>query len=426
MEKLPTSLDDLLEKHREIPLDVKYSILVDVSRGLVYLHCRDPAIAHRDLTARNILLDLGLTAKIADLGVARMVNLRPGQVAATMTRAPGNILYMPPEAVEEEGAAKYNTAIDMFSFGNVALFTLTQVFMKNLKAPNYRDPTTQKLVARSEIERREEYVQLMYRDLSERHPVVRLVLQCMEYDQVDRPSAVEVLQRLEEAGNVIPQNCRETKLELIRRITGMQREKEVAIQELRGQYERQLQSQLIEKQAEIGHLQEEKEKLCSQYGKRLFEKQGQMNRLHISVSEKQEQIERLETERQNQLQQLQTQRADIQTRNTEITLLHRRNENQRVEVDQLSVRLRSLELQGRRPQPLEEGVDRSQGLGQRDEVVPVAKPRKKVSCTQVCPCITVANTTTMHFPQPEFLDFSVYTFVTKYTTNPKYRTCCCK
>ena len=375
MEKLPTSLDDLLEKHKEIPLDVKYSILVDVSRGLVYLHCRDPAIAHRDLTARNILLDLGLTAKIADLGVARMVNLRPGQVAATMTRAPGNIIYMPPEAVEEEGAARYNTAIDMFSFGNVALFTLTQVFMKNLKAPNYRDPTTQKLVARSEIERREEYVQLMYRDLSERHPVVRLVLQCLEYDQVDRPSAVEVLQRLEEAGNIIPQNCRETKLELIHRITGVQREKEVAIQELRGQYERQLQSQLIEKQAEIGHLQEEKEELCSQYGKRLFEKQGQMNRLHISVSEKQEQIQRLETERQNQLQQLQTQRADIETKNTEITLLHRRNENQRAEVNQLSGRLKSLELQGRRPQPLEEGVD------QRDEVVPVAKPRKKVSCT---------------------------------------------
>ena len=255
MEKLPTSLDDLLEKHKEIPLNLKFSILVDVSRGLVYLHCHNPSIAHRDLTARNILLDLGLTAKIADLGVARMVNLRPGQVAATMTRAPGNIIYMPPEAVEEEGAAKYNTAIDMFSFGNVALFTLTQVFMKNIKPATYRDPTTRKIVGRSEIERREEYIQLMYRDLSERHPVVRLVLQCLEYDQVDRPSAVEVLQRLEEAGNVIPQNCRETKLELIRRITGMQREKEVEIQELRGQYERQLLDREQENQAQINQLE---------------------------------------------------------------------------------------------------------------------------------------------------------------------------
>ena len=338
MEKLPTSLDDLLERHKEIPLDVKYSILVDVSRGLVYLHCRDPAIAHRDLTARNILLDLGLTAKIADLGVARMVNLRPGQVAATMTRAPGNIIYMPPEAVEEEGAARYNTAIDMFSFGNVALFTLTQAFMKNIKAPNYRDPTTRKIVGRSEIERREEYIQLMYRDLSERHPIVRLVLQCLEYDQVDRPSAVEVLQRLEEAGNVIPQNCRETKLELIRRITGMQREKEVEIQELRGQHARQLLDKVQENQAQINLLQ----------------------------AEKQEQVHGLEELTKLQQQQLETQREEIETKNAQVSALQQEIQAQGAEVNELSGRLRSLELQRRR--------------GQRDKDVPVAKPKKVSSC----------------------------------------------
>ena len=346
MEKLPTSLDDLLEKHKDIPLDVKYSILVDVSRGLVYLHCRDPPIAHRDLTARNILLDLGLTAKITDLGVARMVNLRPGQVAATMTRAPGNITYMPPEAVEEEGAAKYNTAIDMFSFGNVALFTLTQVFMKNLKPATYRDTTTRKIVGRSEIERREEYIQLMYRNLSEQHPVVQLVLQCLEYDQVDRPSAVEVLQRLEEASNIIPQNCRETKLELICRITEMHREKEVAIQELRGQYERQFSDKEQENKAQIYLLQ----------------------------AEKQEQVHGLEDLTNLQQQQLETQREEIETKNGENAALRHEVQIKGAEVNQLSGRLRSLELQGRRPQPLEEGVDRSQGLGQRDEEEPVAKP----------------------------------------------------
>ena len=357
MEKLPTSLDDLLEKHKEIPLDVKYSILVDVSRGLVYLHCRDPPIAYRDLTARNILLDLGLTAKITDLGVARMVNLRPGQVAATMTRAPGNIIYMPPEAVEEEGAAKYNTAIDMFSFGNVALFTLTQVFMKNLKPATYRDPTTRKIVGRSETERREEYIQLMYRNLSERHPVVQLVLQCLEYDQVDRPSAVEVLQRLEEAGNIIPQNCRETKLELICRITGMHREKEVAIQELRGQYERQLSDKEQEK-AQINLLQ----------------------------AEKQEQVHGLEELTKLQQQQLETQREEIERKNAENAALRHEVQIKGAEVNQLSGRLRSLELQRRRPQPLEEGVDRSQGLGQRDdeelEAIPLAL-RKTVSIFSV-------------------------------------------
>ena len=331
MEKLPTSLDDLLEKHKEIPLDVKYSILVDVSRGLVYLHCRDPAIAHRDLTARNILLDLGLTAKIADLGVARMVNLRPGQVAATMTRAPGNINYMPPEAVEEEGAARYNTAIDMFSFGNVALFTLTQVFMENIKPATFHDPTTQKLVARSEIERREEYIQLMYRDLGPQHPLVQMTLNCLEYLPKDRPTAVEVLAQLETCVNVVPQNWNMSKLELIHQIEGVQREKE------------QLRGLLAEKENEIDFLQQ-----------------------------------LLETRR----VEIETQHEKIEMKNAQVSALQ-----QSAEVNQLSRPLRSLELQGRRPQPPEEGVDRSQGLGQRDEVVPVAKPRKKVSCFSMCVCV---------------------------------------
>ena len=99
MEKLQTSLDNLLETSPNIPLDVKVYLLTGTAQGVVYLHSHDPPIAHRDLTARNILIDFGLTAKIADLGVARMVNIQPGQLAATMTNAPGNNLYMPPETV---------------------------------------------------------------------------------------------------------------------------------------------------------------------------------------------------------------------------------------------------------------------------------------------------------------------------------------
>ena len=310
----------------------------------MYLHSRDPAIAHRDLTARNILLDLGLTAKIADLGVARMVNLRPGQVAATMTRAPGNIIYMPPEAVEEEGAARYNTAIDMFSFGNVALFTLTQVFMKNIKPATFHDPTTRMIVGRSEIERREEYIQLMYHDLSQQHPLVQMTLNCLEYLPKDRPTAVEVLAQLETCGNEVPQNWNMSKLELIRhtvvaqgQIEGVQRE----IEQLRGQ---------------------------------LAEKENENTLLQRNVAEKQEQVHGLEELTKLQQQQLETQREEIETKNAENAAQRREIQAQGAEVNQLSVRLRSLELQGRRPQPLEEGIDQSLGLGQRDEVVPCTSP----------------------------------------------------
>ena len=181
MEKLQTSLDNLLETSPNIPLDVKVHLLTGTARGVVYLHSHTPPIAHRDLTARNILIDSGLAAKIADLGVARMVNIQPGQLAATMTAGPGNNLYMPPETVQEEGTTRYNTAIDIFSSGVFSLFTLTQTFPKDLKPPNFHDPRTRRIVDQSEIERREHYIQAMQAALGETHPLVKLTLDCLEY-----------------------------------------------------------------------------------------------------------------------------------------------------------------------------------------------------------------------------------------------------
>ena len=213
MEKLQTSLNSLLETSPNIPLDVKVHLLTGTAQGVVYLNSHTPPIAHRDLTARNILIDSGLTAKIADLGVAKMVNIQPGQLAATMTAGPGNNLYMPPETVQEEGATRYNTAIDIFSFGVVSLFTLTQTFPKDLKPATYHDPRTRRIVGRSEIERREHYIQSMEEALGETDPLVKLTLDCLEYLPEDRPSAVEVLRQLKEAGRTVPRNCTKTKLQ---------------------------------------------------------------------------------------------------------------------------------------------------------------------------------------------------------------------
>ena len=45
---------------------VKLSILQDISRGLCYLHARNPPIVHQALYSDNILLTKDLTAKIGD------------------------------------------------------------------------------------------------------------------------------------------------------------------------------------------------------------------------------------------------------------------------------------------------------------------------------------------------------------------------
>ena len=74
MERLDGSLDDLLETVPNIPLALKRSILEDVSRGLLYLHKHTPQIIHRDLAAKNVLLNSYLMAKIT--GASRCNLLR--------------------------------------------------------------------------------------------------------------------------------------------------------------------------------------------------------------------------------------------------------------------------------------------------------------------------------------------------------------
>ena len=125
MERLDSSLDDLLETVPNIPLALKRSILEDVSRGLLYLHKHTPQIIHRDLTAKNVLLTSYFVAKITDLGNSRIVNLQPGQLARTLSQLPGTLVYMPPEALS--ASSRYGPSLDVFSFGHLALFTLIQV-----------------------------------------------------------------------------------------------------------------------------------------------------------------------------------------------------------------------------------------------------------------------------------------------------------
>ena len=125
MERLLTSLDDVLEHNPNIPLSLKRSILADVSKGLVYLHSRSPPVIHRDLSAKNVLLNSAMVAKISDLGNSRIVTFQPGQRARTMSGIPGTMVYMPPEAMET--TSKYGPTLDSFSFGHLSLFTITQV-----------------------------------------------------------------------------------------------------------------------------------------------------------------------------------------------------------------------------------------------------------------------------------------------------------
>ena len=198
MEKLLSGLHEILDPEPPprtkayIPLSLKCSVLHDVASGLSFLHSHTPPIIHRDLSARNVLLSVGMVAKIADLGMARIV---PSLRAATMTKAPGASIYMPPEALED--VSKYDITIDIFSIGVLAIFVLSQTFPKPLAAA-YMD-ARRRMVGRTELERRGEYVQQIQRQLREDHPLIKMIQRCLSNLPEDRPTVDLVLNFLEQA-----------------------------------------------------------------------------------------------------------------------------------------------------------------------------------------------------------------------------------
>ena len=73
-----------------------------------------------------------------------------------------------------------------------------QVFPRTLLQPTYRDPENpRRRLARTEVERRDEYIKVLHQQLGEQHPLVLLVEECLDDEPSERPSAQELLQRLE-------------------------------------------------------------------------------------------------------------------------------------------------------------------------------------------------------------------------------------
>ncbi len=145
--------------------------------------------------------------------------------------------------------------------------------------------------------------------LGETNPLVQLTLACLEYDQEDRPSAMVVLRGLEEVGTTLPQNCTQTKLELIQQVAVKEEEIQRVANEKHVQFE-------VEKDAQIAQLQASNDRL---------------------QAEKREQVCGLE-----ELTTLQQEQLEVQRR----------------EIDRLSSSVMSLQIQPREDQP--------QGSGQRE------------------------------------------------------------
>ena len=97
----------------------------------------------------------------------------------------------------------------------MSLFTLSQTFPCDLLAPTYRDKE-KKIVGRSELERREKYIKIIYQQLTKTHPLAVMITKCLDFPE-DWPSIRQVLDLVD---NAMAENQDEVtsmnKLELIR------------------------------------------------------------------------------------------------------------------------------------------------------------------------------------------------------------------
>lgn len=175
-------LDKCLTKYPNLPSYVKNNILLDVAKGLQYLHGKD--IIHRDLTARNVLIGDNLRAKIADLGVAKIISDNVADQVKKFTKVPGNVHYMPPEAVRgSEDEMEYDHKLDIFSYGVLIINTITHKWPDPLStAHNLK-----------EVEKRKADLERM----GESHPLRALTVRCLSDKPDQRPSTSDIISDVE-------------------------------------------------------------------------------------------------------------------------------------------------------------------------------------------------------------------------------------
>lgn len=103
---------DLFDYIRNVPappLSKVLSLMLDIARGLKYLHDHKPSVIHRDCKSSNILITSRVTAKIADFGLAKVKQSTRSMVRSLV----GTVNWQAPELWHPH--PKYNFKVDVFS-----------------------------------------------------------------------------------------------------------------------------------------------------------------------------------------------------------------------------------------------------------------------------------------------------------------------
>ena len=180
-----------LEKHyetTELSLPEAVRIFCDISAGLACIHAH--GMVHRDLTTRNVLLtsETKPRAKIADVGVSRRLHGDNLAAAAALTKCPGTLLYMPPEALTDPPT--YDERLDSFSLGVLMMAVLLKREPSGdlLHIERFERLADGSRRAIPEVERRK----ADFDAIGSGHPLKGILGRCLVNDGERRPSAAQL------------------------------------------------------------------------------------------------------------------------------------------------------------------------------------------------------------------------------------------
>ena len=269
-------IEQRVKEEKEIPFHFKVSMLVDTCQGLRFLHSK--SIAHRDLSSNNILLTKHLVAKIADLGMAKVMSGDGHTIDC------GAQVFMPLELEAPEGTdeAVYGINIDVFALGCICLHVISMQW----PAISVLDNTTRAL---TELQRRKQYLTGPFQQF----PTLRaLVCQCLDDFYEKRPAVGAVLEGLRaihcdvvprENNNII-QLC-----DYYKRLLQQKDQESIQRKEQLVCKEKELSTTLVAKKQLTAKLSEAKKQLALKHEK-LLDAKEQLIESHVQLERLQSQV----------------------------------------------------------------------------------------------------------------------------------------
>lgn len=173
----------LIKKKKHITFTTMINIIRGIAAGMSHIHKSN--IMHKDLAARNILLDANNNAKISDFGLSKQVNDKEYYKLINKTKLP--IKWYDPIVFYDH---KYTQPSDVWSFGITSWEVLT--YGKDPYEGFDNDMLVNYLNSGQRLD-----IPNIIKDGEVAHKKLwKIILRCWEMDQKKRPTFPEIVQKL--------------------------------------------------------------------------------------------------------------------------------------------------------------------------------------------------------------------------------------